>query len=149
MPRNNRTRRQSEANQMGGGWVFDTNLDHIMLTTTPDYDMNMYKPAGMIVVNRVENISLGRGVIAEVPGIFGGKNSLIQIAIDTLTQNAMKELRKKARAQYKKISAIINVHFNITTIARAGMAYGEYMIATATGTVLVPINEDVKSLTKK
>ncbi len=151
MARNNRTRRMNNAMmQSGGGWIFDTNLDHIMLTTTPDYDMNMYKPAGMVTANRVESISYARGMIAEVPGVFGGKSSLIQNAVNDLTDNAMKELRKKARSQYKKISAIIGVDVKITTTTRSsGEKYTEFMIATATGTVLVPIDESVKSLIKK
>lgn len=151
MARNNRTRRMNNAMmQSGGGWVFDTNLDHIMLTTTPDYDMNLYKPAGMVVANRVENISLARGLVAEVPGVLGGKSSLIQGAVESLTEAAMKELRKKARAQFKKISGIVGVDVKVSTTSRAsGSQYTEYMIATATGTVLVPIDENVKSLTKK
>jgi uncharacterized protein YbjQ (UPF0145 family) len=152
MPRNNRTRRMNNmpVNQMGGGWIFDTNLDHIMLTTTPDYDMNMYKPAGMVVANRVETISYARGMLAEAPGAFGGKSSLITNAVESLTESAMKDLRKKARAKFKKISAIVGVDVKVSTTSRSsGEKYTEYMIATATGTVLVPIEESVKSLSKK
>lgn len=142
----NTRKRNSSSRQHGGGFFFKTPVDYIALSTTTEYDEHMLKPAGMVVTNRVETISAVRGFFAKIPGALGGKSSLIQNAINDLTKNAEEELRREARRKFANVQQIIGVDIKINTISRGGADEGDsymYIVATASGTALIPVDKPV------
>ena len=145
MPNMRKTRKNGNS-QRGGGFFFKTPVDYIALSTTTEYDEHMFKPAGMVVTNHVETISMARNFFAAIPGVLGGKSSLIQNAINDLTKNAEEELRREARRKFANVQQIIGVDIKINTISRGGDVIGEtyaYIVATASGTALIPVDKPV------
>ena len=141
-----RNTRKRAGSQRGGGYFLKTPVDYVALTTMTEYDEHMYKPAGMIVTNRVETISMARNFFAAIPGVLGGKSTLIQNAINSLTKNAEEELRREARRKFANVEQVIGVDIKLNTISRGGDVVGEayiYIVATASGTALIPVDKPV------
>ncbi len=143
--------RKTRRKQNGGGIFFKTPVDYIALTTTTEYDEHMYKPAGMVITNRVETISAVRGLFAKIPGVLGGKSSLIQSAINEVTKNAEEELRREARRKFANVQQVIGVDIKISPISRGGAITGDdhvYIVATASGTALIPVDKPIMMKSK-
>jgi hypothetical protein len=110
------------------------------ILTTTHYDTSKYSPVGSVVYTRVEAISLFRSGLAGFGAIFGGKNHLIQGAIDTLQTAGLGEFTNKVQSVYPNTVQVIGLNFSINDVG-PGDQNTMYLILTITGTCLVPLGQ--------
>ena len=109
-----------------------------MLSTT-QYDATKYTPVGTVVVNNVEGISLLRNVFAGFGALFGGKNTLIQEAINRLYSRGHAEFTAKVQSTYPNTTMVVAYHIDVSEVGRDENA--TFMVMTVTGTCLVPLGQ--------
>ena len=107
------------------------------ILSTSQYDATKYTAVGTVVLNRVEGISLLRNMFAGIGALFGGKNTLIQEAVDRLQARSLTEFTAKIQATYPNTVQVIGLHTDISEVGRDDNA--TFMVMTMTGTCLVPI----------
>jgi len=107
------------------------------ILTTTHYDTSKYSPVGSVVYNRVEALSLLRASFAGFGALFGGKNQLIQSAIDDLQTAGLGEFTNKVQNIYPNTVQVIGLNFSINDVG-PGDQNTMYLILTITGTCLVP-----------
>ena len=107
------------------------------ILTTDQYDATKYQPAGSIVINRVETISMLRGFVGGITGMFGGKNDMIQGAMDRLTSRGVQDFKEKVAASYPQTALVVGFDSMVTDIGRDEQ--NQYIVIHLKGTCLVPI----------
>ena len=111
--------------------------------TTTQYDATKYTPVGSVVLNRVEGISLLRNMFAGIGALFGGKNTLIQEAVDRLQARSLTDFTAKVQATYPNTVQVVALHTDISEVGRDDRA--TFMSMTMSGTCLVPIQTGVQA----
>jgi len=109
------------------------------ILTTTQYDATRYTPIGTVVVNRVESLSMLRSAFAGFGAAFGGKNTLIQTAIDNLQAGGYQEFTAKVQQTYPNTALVVALHTDISEVARSEGAGTSYMVMSMAGTCLVPL----------
>ena len=109
------------------------------LLTTDQYDATKYTPVGTVVVNRVESISLLRSAFAGLGAAFGGKNTLIQTAVNNLQARSMAEFTAKVQSTYPNTVQVVGLKTDVSEVGRDESA--TFMVMTMTGTCLVPLGQ--------
>jgi uncharacterized protein YbjQ (UPF0145 family) len=109
------------------------------ILTTSQYDATRYAPVGTVVVNRVESISMLRSAFAGFGAAFGGKNTIIQTAIDNLQAGAYAEFTSKVQNTYPNTAMVVALNTDISEVSRSEGAGTSYMIMTMAGTCLAPL----------
>lgn len=107
--------------------------------TTGQFDATKYTPVGTVVVNRVEAISLFRAAFAGLGAAFGGKNTLIQTAVDNLQARSMAEFTAKVQSTYPNTVMVVSLHTDVSEVGRDDNA--TFMVMTMSGTCLAPIGQ--------
>jgi uncharacterized protein YbjQ (UPF0145 family) len=110
------------------------------ILTSGQYDAAKYSPVGSVVVNRVESLSIMRSGVAGMMGIFGGKNTLIQGAVDELQINGLAEFTTKVQSLYPNTVLVVGLTSDIQEIGRGDQST-MYMVLTLSGTCLVPLGQ--------
>ena len=110
----------------------------LTLLTINQYDPTKYKAVGTVILNQVESISLIRGVFAGFGAMLGGKNTLIQEAVDRLQKRAMNEFMDKVQKTYPEAVQVVALHTDVSEVGRDDNS--TYMVMTITGTCLAPLN---------
>lgn len=111
----------------------------VQLLTTTQYDATKYTPVGSVVLNQVEAISMLRSAFAGFGAIFGGKNTLIQEAVDRLQTRGLTAFTEKVKNSYPNTATVIGLETNISEVGRDDQQ--TYMVMTVTGTCLVPLGQ--------
>ena len=106
------------------------------VVTTPGYDESKFVSLGSVLINRVETISLLRSAIGGIAGIFGGKNSAIQTAIDNLTARSMADFTAQVQSKYPNTVKVVGVSMSIANIGRD--ENHTYNVMSISGTCLGP-----------
>ena len=114
----------------------------LTLLTTNQYDPTKYTAIGTVILNQVESISLIRGVFAGFGAMLGGKNTLIQEAVDRLQNRAMNEFTAKVQQTYPETIQVVALHTDVSEVGRDDNS--TYMVMTMSGTCLVPLNKRVQ-----
>lgn len=107
--------------------------------TTTQYDATKYTPVGTVLLNNVEAISLLRSAFAGFGAVFGGKNTLIQTAVDKLQVNGMAAFTAKVQTTYPNTVLVVGLQTHIAEVGRDDQQ--TYMVMTITGTCLVPLGQ--------
>jgi uncharacterized protein YbjQ (UPF0145 family) len=110
------------------------------ILTTTHYDTNKYSPVGSVVYTRVEALSLLRSSFAGFGALFGGKNQLIQGAMDNLQTAGLGEFTNKVQSIYPNTVQVVGLNFSVNDIG-PGDQNTMYLILTITGTCLVPLGQ--------
>jgi len=110
------------------------------IITSTQYDATKYTPVGSVVVNRVESISMMRSAFAGFGAAFGGKNTLIQTAIDELQKNGLAEFTAKVQSLYPNTVSVVGLSTNIQEVGRGDQST-MYMVLIISGTCLVPLGQ--------
>ena len=110
------------------------------IVTSGQYDATKYSPVGSVVINRVESISLLRSAFAGWGAAFGGKNTLIQGAVDQLQTNGLAEFTAKVQSVYPNTVMVVSLHTDISEVGRGDQSE-LYMVITVSGTCLVPLGQ--------
>lgn len=106
------------------------------ILTTTQFDASRYEPLGSVLLNRVETISLVRGFVGGIAGLFGGKNTVIQSAIDSLTSRAIQEFKEKVASSYPQTALVVGFDSMVTDVGRDEQ--NQYLIMHIKGTCLGP-----------
>jgi uncharacterized protein YbjQ (UPF0145 family) len=109
------------------------------LLSTTQYDATKYTPVGTVILNNVEGVSLLRNMFAGLGALFGGKNTLIQEAVDRLQARGTAAFTAKVQATYPNTVMVVALHTDISEVGRDDNA--TFMVMTMTGTCLVPIGQ--------
>jgi len=109
------------------------------IISSGQYDAVRYTPVGTVVVNRVESISLLRSAFAGFGAAFGGKNELIQTAVDNLQTNGLSEFTAKVQSVYPNTVSVVNFHTDVSEVGRDERS--TFMVMTLSGTCLVPLGQ--------
>jgi uncharacterized protein YbjQ (UPF0145 family) len=109
------------------------------LLTTTQYDATKYAPVGTVLINNVEAISLFRSAFAGLGAAFGGKNTLIQEAVNRLQQRGLVEFTSKVQATYPNTVLVVALHTDVSEVGRNDNA--TFMVMTMSGTCLAPIGQ--------
>jgi len=109
------------------------------IISTGQYDANKYTPVGTVVINRVESISMLRSAFAGWGAAFGGKNTLIQTAVDNLQTAGLSEFTAKVQSIYPNTVLVVNFHTDVSEVGRDEQA--TYMVITLSGTCLTPLGQ--------
>ena len=107
------------------------------ILTTSQYDPAKYTPLGSVLLNNVESISLVRSLFASIGGLTGGKNTLIQEAVDRLQTRGMDLFKQKIQATYPNTVAVVGFTANVSEAGRDDQ--GLCMVLTLAGTCLAPL----------
>lgn len=110
------------------------------ILTSGQYDATKYSPLGTVVMSRVEAISLFRSDLASFGALFGGKNHLIQGAIDNLQTAGLSEFTTKVQSVYPNTVLVVGLDYRFDEVGR-GEHNTMYMVLTITGTCLAPLGQ--------
>jgi uncharacterized protein YbjQ (UPF0145 family) len=106
------------------------NKSNIILSTLMTYDVNKYKPVGIVRGINVHGVSLFRNIIGNLSSLFGGKNDAINKKVDDVYNDAIDELIKNAMIVYPGVTMISGVEVTLSETKNV-------IICVATGTALV------------
>ena len=109
------------------------------IISSGQYDATKYSPVGTIIVNRVESISMLRSAFAGFGAAFGGKNTLIQTAVDNLQSSGLTEFTGKVQSVYPNTVSVVNFHTDVSEVGRD--EHATYMVITLSGTCLTPLGQ--------
>ncbi len=94
--------------------------------------MDKYNVKSLVFVTHTEALSLARGIVAGVMGLFGGKSDLMNKKVD----DVMKSLEKKLQAKLGPGEKIVGVRFEFAEFGREES--NSFLSGIATGTLLTP-----------
>ena len=106
----------------------------IPVISSPQYDDDIYEAVGTVFVTRVESVSFLRGAVGSFGALFGGKNTMIQEAIDKLKTRTFEDFLQKARSN-AAIERIVG--FNVSISEAGSNEQMTNMVMTMIGTSLI------------
>lgn len=106
----------------------------IPVFSTNYFDQQREQPLGAVFGRRVEAISLLRGLVAGVQGLFGGQVGPLEKKIDDGIQGAKDDLMQAVRKQFPNASSIIGLQIQISEIGRDDQ--NQFLCFTAQGTAI-------------
>jgi uncharacterized protein YbjQ (UPF0145 family) len=102
---------------------------NVILSTLMTYDVNKYKPLGIVRGINVHGVSLFRNIFSNLSSLFGGKNDAINKKVDDVYNDAIDELIKNALTMYPDVTMISGVEVTLSETKNV-------IICVATGTAL-------------
>ena len=114
----------------------------------PIYTFNYFDPntssvLGTVIATHVEAVSLGRAIVADIKGAFGGKASEMDKKIKDTLNGAQQELLTKVKQQYPKATSVIGYRIQISE-----MGNGNFVVALMSGTAVGPKQKGGNSKSK-
>lgn len=104
------------------------------LSTSDYYDLAKYKVKDIVTVSHTEALSVARGFVAGIGGIFGGKSDIMNKKIIDVEKNLKSKLREHLTGSDK----IIGIKFNFTEFGRGET--NMFLTGFASGTIITPIH---------
>jgi len=105
------------------------------ILTSGQYDAQRYEPLGTVIYNNVHSVSLIRSIVAGWTSMTGGRNRLIQEAVDRMHMQGLAEFRQKISREYPNTALVVGMQYTIDEVG-AGDTQTMYMVLTITGTCL-------------
>ena len=102
------------------------------VSTSDYYDLQAYEIKTLVLATHTEALSLARGFVAEIGGIFGGKSDLMNKKVN----DVMLALIQKLQKQLKGNERIIGAKFEFAEFGRS--EGNTFLSGIATGTVIAP-----------
>lgn len=106
----------------------------VQIYTTNYFDQQREQPLGAVFGRRVEAISLLRGLVAGVQGLFGGQIGPVEKKIDDGVQGAKDDLMLAVRKQFPNATSVIGLQIQISEIGRDDQ--NQFLCFTAQGTAI-------------
>ena len=103
------------------------------ISTSDLYEMDKYTVKSVVVVTHTEALSLARGFVAGIAGLFGGKSDIMNKKVNDVMNNLGKKLQAKLVAPGEKI---VGVRFEFAEFGREES--NSFLSGIATGTLLTP-----------
>ena len=105
------------------------------LITVQTFNQSSLQAAGAVFVQRVESISVSRGLLAGITGAASaGRNELMEKKMNDLTQVLLTELDIQAKKKYPNAIGLVNADIDFTI---SGQDASMMLIGKASATVLV------------
>lgn len=104
------------------------------LITIQSFNQSALQAKCAIFVQRVEAVSIGRGFLAGITGMAGGRNELMEKKMNDITQGLLDDLDAKARKAHPNAAALVNANINLST---SGEDASMMIIGQASATVLI------------
>jgi uncharacterized protein YbjQ (UPF0145 family) len=111
------------------------------LITVQSFNQTNLQAIGAVFVQRVESVSIGRGILSGITGLVGGRNELMEKKMNDLTQALIGELDAQAKKQYPNAIALVDANIDFSA---SGPDSSTVLIGQASATVLI---KRVKPLT--
>ena len=102
------------------------------IATTDFYETDKYKVKSFVIATHTEALSLARGFVAGITGIFGGQSDIMNKKVNDVTANLIKNLQAKIGPGEK----IVGVRFEFAEFGREQS--NSFLSGIATGTLLTP-----------
>jgi uncharacterized protein YbjQ (UPF0145 family) len=102
------------------------------ISTSDLYEMDKYTVKSVIFVTHTEALSLARGFVAGITGLFGGKSDIMNKKVNDVMEN----LGKKLQAKLGPGEKIVGVRFEFAEFGREQS--NSFLSGIATGTLLTP-----------
>lgn len=102
------------------------------IATTDFYDTDTYKVKSFVIATHTEALSLARGFVAGITGLFGGQSDIMNKKVNDVTANLIKNLQAKIGPGEK----IVGVRFEFAEFGREQS--NSFLSGIATGTLLTP-----------
>ena len=87
---------------------------NVTLSTLMTYDVNKYKPLGIVRGINVHGVSLFRNIVSNLSSLFGGKNDAINKKVDDVYNEAIDELIKNALIMYPEVTMSSGVEVTLS-----------------------------------
>lgn len=101
------------------------------ISSSGQYDTTKWRVKGLITATHTEAISLGRGLVAGITGIFGGQSDMMNKKLD----DVVAKVREKLQAQVGPGECLIGVSLSFTEFGRSDT--NTWLSGIGTGTLLV------------
>ena len=102
------------------------------IATSDFYETDKYKVKSLVVATHTEALSLARGIVAGVMGIFGGKSDVMNKKVNDVMSILIKNLQAKMGPGEK----IVGVRFEFAEFGREES--NSFLSGIASGTLLTP-----------
>ena len=102
------------------------------IATTDHYDLTKYDVKSFVLVTHTEALSVGRGLVAGITGIFGGTSDIMNKKVDDVTTKLLAKLQTNVGPGEK----IVGVRFEFAEFAR--QESNSFLSGIATGTLIAP-----------
>jgi uncharacterized protein YbjQ (UPF0145 family) len=113
------------------------------ISTSDFYDIQKYEVKALVTATHTEGLSLARGFIAEIGGIFGGKSDLMNKKVN----DVMNMLIQKLQKQIQGTERIVGAKFEFAEFGRS--EGNTFLSGIATGTIISPKVTGGKRKTKR
>jgi len=104
------------------------------IITVQTFNQSSLRAAGSVFVQRVESVSIARGVLSGITGLVGGRNELMEKKMNDLTQSLLAELDTRAKKVYPNAIGLVDANIDFSA---AGPDSSMILIGQASATVLV------------
>lgn len=102
------------------------------ISTSDFYDLQKYEVKALVTATHTEGLSLARGFVAEIGGIFGGKSDLMNKKVNDVMNMLILKLQKQIQGNER----IVGTKFEF---AEFGRSQGNtFLSGIATGTIISP-----------
>lgn len=102
------------------------------ISTSDYYDTQKYEVKAFVSATHTEGLSLARGFVAELGGLFGGKSDMMNKKVNDVMNSLIQKLQKQIQGNERIIGASFE-------FAEFGRSQGNtFLSGIATGTVIAP-----------
>lgn len=108
----------------------------IPLLTITAFNREQYSPLGAVFGKRVEAMSLFRGFVAGVQGLFGGQIEMVEKKIQDVVEGAKADFMKQLQLQYPEAKFVVGFQIHISDVGRDDK--NQFILATVQGTAVGP-----------
>ena len=109
------------------------------IATTDFYEIDKYKVKSFVLETHTEALSLARGFVAGITGIFGGQSDIMNKKVNDVTSKLLQKLQAKLGPGEK----IVGVRFEFAEFGREQS--NSFLSGIATGTLITPKQAPVSS----
>lgn len=102
------------------------------IATSDLYEMDKYTVKSLVVVTHTEALSLARGFVAGITGIFGGQSDIMNKKVN----DVMTSLVQKLKAKLGPGEKLVGVRFEFAEFGREQS--NSFLSGIASGTLLTP-----------
>ncbi len=102
------------------------------ISTSGYYDLQKYEVKALVTATHTEGLSLARGFVAELGGLFGGKSDLMNKKVN----DVMLALHQKLQKQIQGNERIVGASFEFAEFGRS--EGNTFLSGIATGTIIAP-----------
>ena len=102
------------------------------ISTSDHYDLQKYEAKALVTATHTEGLSLARGFVAELGGLFGGKSDLMNKKVNDVMMALIQKLQKQIQGNER----IIGARFEFAEFGRS--EGNTFLSGIATGTIIAP-----------